>query len=241
MAVPPPPPRPEHKRTRPPSFDEQTKMGENPSQGKKPKASMKSLAEHMAPVKQTPPKEKETQGAKAPSSEDDVTAGRRVMYDSSSQSDDSEGYCALQEAHAINKQMTQQLITNREAGGQPQASSSTQRPPSPPPTQPQRWETVSRRQSAPRHSHYTTPWQLPSRAESSRISRPVAFSYWDMLDGRMNPNGHPSVYSDSRWGEDPSSLWNRAVLYLNSGTPLQLIREAAIIPIMCDPMHNVGW
>ena len=47
MAISPPPPLPrqEHKRTHPLSFDDQTKMGENPSKGKKPKASDRTLVE----------------------------------------------------------------------------------------------------------------------------------------------------------------------------------------------------
>ena len=65
---------------------------------------------------------------------------------------------------------------------------------------------------------------------TSRMGSPRLLSHSDLMDGVANHNRHPSIIKNSIWGTDPSFLWNRSLEYMNSGKPLKLVWEAAIIP-----------
>ena len=87
-------------------------MGEKPVQGKKPKASNELMKEQTAPVKQNPSKGKGTQKVSA-EDEAEVLVQKHTMYESSSESDDSEGHLALQEACKISRQVNEQYFTQQ--------------------------------------------------------------------------------------------------------------------------------
>jgi hypothetical protein len=245
-----PPVRKEQKRARPTSFDDPTKMGENPVQGKRPRASGIIIKERTVPKRQDPPKGKGKQRASTAEEDEELPVQKRTMYDTSSESDDSEGYLAFQEACAINRRATEQYFAQQANRDQPEVSTS-QIPAasssaitttasandaysySTVATSRGQWATTAHRQSAnSRRSNKRIPSQLPPTGKNSRISNPKPFTYHNMLNGLTNHNGHPSVYPKSGWGLDPSFLWKRPVEFLNSGKSLQLVREAAIIPYL---------